>query len=213
MERTALEGILTNLAQRAKELNLPASSVQIMSMVANTPADMLKGGRGGNSGGFAGRVTIRHKINGVIGTYWQNIANKFLAKSGSEESMVVHQRKWGTRIAGEPLVEHTTREGEYRLYLEFFPIRRLQAEYLVDGRPATPEEVESFKPFLKEKEKDSEITLTNGEKVRIPNIVRDYRLDHVEQILMMGEIATVQDDGSLIIHHRDGSIEEVGVLG
>jgi hypothetical protein len=181
-------------------------------MVANTPADMNKGGRGGNSGGFAGRVTVRHKINGVIGTFWKRIADNFLAKSGVEDSMVLHHRKWGSRIEGQPLVEHTTREGEYRLYLEFFPIRRLKEEYLVDNRPATAEEVEAFKPYLKEKEKDSEITLTNVEKVRIPNIVRDYRLDHVEQLMMMGEVATVQDDGSLIIHHRDGSIEEVGIL-
>lgn len=194
-----LEDVLSNLSDRAKSLNLPPSSVQIASMIANTPVSLLKGGRE-----YIGRVSLRHKINGVIGTFWNRLVNNWLAKHNINNQMVNHPRSWGKRIPGQPLVEHTTKDGEYRLYLEFFPLRSLQSEYLVNRRTATQKEIEEFSPFLVDKSKKSSITLDSGERISIDRRVRDYRLDHIEQIFLLGEICTVENDGSLTIHQKDG---------
>lgn len=204
-----IEQSLRDLKVKAEANHLPKSNVQLISMTTCTQVDLNKGGRGGNAGGYLGRITKRSKMLGVVGTHWQTIVNNWLNKQGENNTIALQDRKWGKRLLGQPLVEHFTKEGERRVYLEFFPVRVLDSVYYCDNSPANSQQIEEFTPFLKERKKGSVVELTDGTHISIKSVCRDYRLDHIEQLSLLGDILTVRQDGNLQINHRDGKVEVI----
>lgn len=204
-----IEQSLRDLKAKAEANNLPRSSVQLISMTTHTPLDLNKGGRGGNAGGYLGRITKRSKMLGVVGTHWQTIVNNWLNKQGENSAIALQDRKWGKRLPDQPLVEHFTKEGERRVYLEFFPVSVIDSVYYCDNSPANSRQIEEFFEYLKDRKKGSEVLLDNGETMRVKPVVRDYRIDHIEQLSMMGDILTVCQNGNLQINKHNGDVEVI----
>lgn len=76
-----------------------------------------------------------------------------LKKVLTEEEMAAQKesspgRRWGKRIEGTAFVEHT-KDGEYKVYLEYFGNGVGSIEYTVDGEPATEEQTAQIKEWLR----------------------------------------------------------------
>lgn len=107
------------------------------------------------------------------GFYYLNSVNNQLEREGKPRNAELKNRQWGTRIEGTPLVEHTNKKGEHRLYLEVKIERVNSVKYITVD---TGEEIEkdTLAPWIKERRKSS----TQSELTK-EIFLRDYALDSI----------------------------------
>ena len=136
-----------------------------------------------------GRKTRVHKLsrlNGMIGAGYASCvakaAERKAIRHGDDSFRVpeIGPRKWGERLEGTPLVRHENKSGEVHHYLEYLHVRTLQHQLILDGRFATPEEVEDIQKYIPKHEAPSK-----GVEWR------NFRLDHLESIKLSGEVIEV----------------------
>jgi hypothetical protein len=104
--------------------------------------------KGGRKNPMQGRVTKRcvghqvivfpnHKSNG-----YENMVRRRLDKEGKDpDAFELGPRKWGTRMVGAPIIEHTNKDGVFRQYLEVIFLRAAQPQYLLDGEPIDKQDI------------------------------------------------------------------------
>ncbi len=128
---------------------------------------------------FFGKVWKITDANIQAGFHYINSVNNQLEREGKERNAELKERKWGVRIGGTPLVEHTNKKGEYNLYLEA-KVESVNSCYFVD-EDGNKVDREALAPFLYASKKSS--TQENVEK---EVILRDYKLDSIQWIKMDG---------------------------
>lgn len=104
-----------------------------------------------------------------VGCDLQRIESNRAAKEG-REARTIGPLPWGEYVEGGlPLIRHNN-----SLYLRGFWVKSLNSDYLVDGRPATSEEVETIKQFTSGKPLDRTAPMT-------------VKLDHITHLSGAGE--------------------------
>ena len=138
---------------------------------------------------------ILFKVSDLLINYGFHYANSLDNQAEREGKQVVFERKprkWGTRIKGTPLVEHTKKDGSYHLYLEAKIEQTNSTKYeLEDG---TPVEREEFEQFLPPKRKES--ATQDGLTKKI--ILRDYALVNIQMFKGDGVEIIRQHDKELV---------------
>ena len=129
---------------------------------------------------FHGNVFKVADVNILAGFEYINSVNNQLEREGKEPNAVAKPRKWGQRIKGTPLVEHTNKAGEYRLYLEAKCQSVNSVEY-VDAQGNAIDKADLREWTEKKSAKSS--TQANVDK---EIILRDYALDSIEWIAIDG---------------------------
>lgn len=148
----------------------------IISIVAQTDARLLK-----TDNPFAMPVTKRSHINGIINWSYSNSVNNQrcreeqpIGADGEVEQFVAKPRRWGTRMAGLPFVEHTNKQEQYKQYLEVKVERSLAHQYFdANGNTLTDEQVA---PFLPKKSKPK------TQKTDKEIFCRDYTMSNVQTV-------------------------------
>lgn len=106
-------------------------------------ADMLKRG----NPLAASKVEKRSSFQVQVGCDLQNIEDS-RAKKENRESRTIGPLPWGEYVAdGIPVIKHKD-----TLYLRGFWVKGLDSEYIVDGKPATAEQLVIIKQFTSRKE-------------------------------------------------------------
>jgi hypothetical protein len=133
-----------------------------------------------------GRVMKRTHRQCMIGFIYANSVNNQLEREGLDADFVAEPRKWGTRIAGTPLVEH-----KGKLHLECKVDRLIQEQYYLDGQEVDKSVVE---PYLVERDDVSR----QGVEKQV--ILIDPLLTNIEQLRMFGDIYdVVQEDAAIAV--------------
>ncbi len=105
---------------------------------------------GGKANPMKGRVTKRmtgasvmvfqnKRING-----YQAMVERRLAKEGKSATFTLSPRKWGTRLADTPFVQHE-KDGRVNHYLEVIFLKAGEVEYLLDGKPVNKADIVGLK--------------------------------------------------------------------
>lgn len=149
-------------------------SAVICTLHTETELRMLKTGNI-----YYGRVRKRSKVNVIVGCDYESAVNKQLVRESipdaPEESFKAKPRVWGTRIHGTPFVTHNG-----TLYLETMVLRSLDHEYIVDGKSATPSQVEYIERMLGNR-KEGE-----SQPIEKKVIWRDYKLGSIRAVKLGG---------------------------
>lgn len=145
------------------------------TIIATTKENMNK-----TNNPYHDRVTKRQQSNVIINFSYEKAVNKRLEKEGKEADFVPHQRKWGERLPNTPIVFHNN---TYYLEAGFLTKNTPKVEYFLDGEPS---DKAVFETYLKSKESSSASTqgLENENEV----VLRDFKIDSVEEIRMNGKI-------------------------
>lgn len=135
----------------------------------------LKGGKKNPMQGRVSKVSTGHQVivfpNRKSNGY-ENMVKRRLEKEGKDPAnFELSPRKWGTRLPGAPIVEHTNKEGMLRQYLEVIFLRPGKTEYMLDGKPIAKDAIIGLDD--PEVNPDSQGGLDN--KV----IVRTYAMDSI----------------------------------
>jgi hypothetical protein len=143
-------------------------------IISRVPVPMNKKSRiDGATNPFLG---ILFKVSDSMVNYGFYYANSLDNQAEREGKQIVFERKprkWGTRIKGTPLVEHTKKDGSYHLYLETKVEKVNSTKYeLADGTPVGKGE---FAEFLGPKPAPS--STQDGLTKKI--ILRDYALENI----------------------------------
>jgi hypothetical protein len=128
---------------------------------------------------FFGKVFKITDANIQAGFHYINSVNNQLEREGKKRNANLKPRKWGVRIGGTPLVEHTNKKGDHNLYLEA-KVENVNSSYFVDG-DGNQVDREELAPFLYASKKSS----TQG-NVEREVFLRDYKLDSIQWIKMDG---------------------------
>ena len=168
MKIDALKEILLNLKR----------TCQIVSFVARTEFTRWKPLKDcpNKKNPYKKRVKKLSYLNGMLGAQYGSCVERVAKRAGIDNPPPIQPRKWGERVKGTPLVKH---KDQY--YLEYLPIRKLQEQFILDNRPATPEEMEDIKQYMKENEPPPKGV-----------VWRNYRLDHLESIKVEGNPIEVE---------------------
>jgi len=151
-------------------------------IIAKTIPAMNKGGTMGNPiNPFYGNVFKVTDVNIQAGFKYINSVNNQLGREGKTADAVAKPRKWGQRIAGTPLVEHTNKAGDYRLYLE------AKCEKVNSVRYEDSEGNAIAKADLAGWLKDRPAKSSTQANVESEIILRDYALDSIQWIAIDGE--------------------------
>lgn len=114
------------------------------TFVSVTIASEAKMNKKGNP--LIGRVVKISEYNCQFGYNYENAVNNRLIKQGSNSNFEAQSLPWGEWVRGyeNSIIAH---KGEY--YVRFYLAKGCKAEirYLVDGRPATAEEIGVIKAF------------------------------------------------------------------
>lgn len=151
----------------------------LLSITARTIPDLRKTAEDGTVCPFwieykAGRLVKVAAVNGVVYWIYTNSVNRKREKQGLTGDFQAMPRKWGHRIPRSPFVEHTTKEGEHKLYVELKVERSLGYVYLLDGREIDQATVNKFcRP-----ESDNRQGLAQEDAVR----PRDYFLGNILEV-------------------------------
>ena len=129
---------------------------------------------------FHGNVFKVADVNIQAGFHYINSVNNQLAREGKTPDAQAKPRKWGQRIKGTPLVEHTNKAGEYRLYLEA-KCENVNSVHYVDAQGNAIDKADLREWTEKKSAKSS--TQANVDK---EIILRDYALDSIEWIAIDG---------------------------
>jgi len=127
------------------------------------------------------------RIQGMVGMSYANAVNNQRLREAEEagldpeevEEFEPQDRYWGRRIPDTPLVQHV-KDGETRYYLEVMKFRTLDFRWTErsTGRRIEDDEV---RPFIRERSQPS--TQETEKEIRL----RDYRLDHIDELSINGE--------------------------
>jgi len=129
---------------------------------------------------YHGNVFKIADVNIQAGFNYINSVNNQLVREGKTPDAQAKPRPWGKRIKGTPLVEHTNKAGEYRLYLEA-KCENVNSVHYVDaqGNAINKEDLREWT----EKKSAKSSTQANVEN---EIILRDYALDSIEWIAIDG---------------------------
>ena len=129
---------------------------------------------------FHGNVFKVAAVNIQAGFNYINSVNNQLAREGKTPDAEAKPRKWGQRIKGTPLVEHTNKAGEHRLYLEA-KCEKVNSVRYVDGEGNAIDKAD-LAEWLQERSAKSSTQANVDKEI----ILRDYALDSIEWIAIDG---------------------------
>jgi hypothetical protein len=189
-----IEIVMSNTTLQTKTGHVQFSVTKLESVLANhkgngfahiiakTVPAMNKGGRSGTPvNPFHGDVFKIADVNIQAGFHYINSVNNQLTREGKEANADVKPRKWGQRIKGTPLVEHTNKAGTRRLYLEA-KCESVNSVKYVDGKGNEIAKADLDQWLTSRPAKSS--TQANVDK---EIILRDYALDSIQWIAIDGE--------------------------
>ena len=129
---------------------------------------------------FHGNVFKIADVQVQAGFHYINSVNNQLTREGKTADAEAKPRKWGQRIKGTPLVEHTNKAGEHRLYLEA-KCEKVNSVKYVDAQGNEIDKADLAEWTDRPRAKSS--TQANVDK---EIILRDYALDSIEWIAIDG---------------------------
>ena len=129
---------------------------------------------------FHGNVFKIADVNIQAGFEYINSVNNQLAREGKTPDAEAKPRKWGQRIKGTPLVEHTNKAGVYRLYLEA-KCESVNSVRYEDGEGNAIDKAD-IAEWLQERPAKSSTQANVDKEI----ILRDYALDSIEWIAIDG---------------------------
>ena len=144
-------------------------------LVAKTVPAMRKTGNP-----FYGNVFKVTDVQVQAGFHYINSVNNQLTREGKTADAEAKPRKWGQRIKGTPLVEHTNKAGEHRLYLEA-KCEKVNSVKYVDGEGNAIDKAD-LAEWLQDRPAKSSTQANVDKEI----ILRDYALDSIEWIAIDG---------------------------
>lgn len=121
------------------------------------------------------RVTKQSRVNVVIGPDYESCVNKQADREEIPADFKAAPRTWGMRIKGCPLVTHKD-----ETYVEAMILRSLGHTYYIDGKEATPSQIEYIEAKLGVKSEG------NRQPTEKKVIWRDYKLSSINAIKVGG---------------------------
>ncbi len=115
------------------------------------------------------------------GFHYINSVNNQLTREGKTPDAEAKPRKWGQRIKGTPLVEHTNKAGEYKQYLEA-KCEKVNSVKYVDGEGNEIAKAD-LAQWLQERPAKSSTQANVEQEV----ILRDYSLESIQFIAIGGQ--------------------------
>jgi hypothetical protein len=188
-----MEKIKMSKAQFVQYLVNEVSGSQFVGVTTRTPLEMRKGRSKANRNPYIGRVEIVKTRSLFFGWLdYEKTINGRLERKGCDgefKTEPMSGRKW----LHYGKVERNKYD-ENRLYIRFYTKKDnpFTAVYLVDGTPATEEQIAEFTPWIVEKNEDysakqASAGLVNGEQVfpRCPMVdnILSIRINHTEIVL------------------------------
>lgn len=158
---------------------------QFINISAITDVKMNKGGRGGTPvNPFYGRVQQFTEIQKQFGYDYENAVNNRLRREGKEGAgtFKVSNLPWGSWLSKE--MTNKVLSHKDMLYIRTYSVRNAHSNsyYIIDGHKASKEEVEMFKPFLKEKDNESQKQSEAGLEIEYQVQPRDYKFSSIVSI-------------------------------
>lgn len=166
---------------------------QLVGVTTRTPLKMNKGRSKANKNPYLGRVEIIKSRKLFFGWLdYEDVVNGRLARKGSEKTFKT-QPMFGKHWLYYGKVEQNNHD-EDRLYIRFYTPKDnpYTYEYLVDGVPATQEQIDEFTPWISKESDDFNpkqalAGLMQGEQVcpRCPMLehILSVRINHTEIVL------------------------------
>lgn len=146
----------------------------IATLFTETELRMRKGGNI-----FYGRVRKRSKVNVIVGCDYANAVNKQMIRESlpdlPDTEFTPKARAWGMRVGGTPFVCYKD-----TVYLETMVIRSLGYEYLIDGKLATPSQIEYIESMLVDKKEGA------SQPIEKKVVWRDYKLESIHAVKVGG---------------------------
>jgi hypothetical protein len=129
---------------------------------------------------FFGHVLKKSRVNGFINFKYVDVVRKQQKRESQPAEFFAAPRKWGNRVRGCPLVVHVS--DCVHLYLEI-KLERVERLYF-DKTTRQPIDAGLLKPFLKKKR-------PGRQRLNKQIELRDYRLDHVSELRIAGDVFRV----------------------
>lgn len=158
-----------------RELQKQLTQVSASQAIALTAVHEPEMRQRGNP--FRGKVLKRSRVNGFINFRYQTTVRKQQKREQQPTDFIALPRKWGQRVRGCPLVLHVAEE--LQLYLEV-KIERVERLYF-DAITFEPIDEKQLASFFKKKR-------PSRQKLNRPVELRDYRLDHVAEVRLAGQV-------------------------
>lgn len=152
----------------------------------------LKGGKKNEQQGRVTKVTVGSQVmvftnqdqNG-----YENMVQRRLIEEGKDpSSFSVGPRKWGTRVEGLPIIEHT-KDGVTKDYLEVIFLRPGKTTYFLDGKPIEKEDIIGLdEPEEKPVELPADDEVTNRGQAGLENkvVIRTYSAESILAVRIDG---------------------------
>jgi hypothetical protein len=159
------------------KVKLPELVKVLMSIKGATPATFtavtdVKMNKRNNP--FYGEVTKEQVSNVFINFNYANAINKQRVKEGKEADFVPHERKWGVRVPGTPLILH---KNNYYLEARFLK-NEPKVVYKHNGSEIDKSVLEAYMPA---KRKVASQNLEND------IIIRDFKISNIRSIKFGGK--------------------------
>jgi len=121
---------------------------QFVNVLACTEIKMNK-----RNNPYYGRLKVLDRANRQINYNYENAVNNRLEKQGLNANFVSDKLPWGKWLYPNKIIVHN---GEF--YLRTYSVRNSNKDtkYLLDDKIATKEQIDEFKPYLKDNENDSD---------------------------------------------------------
>jgi hypothetical protein len=157
------------LAELVEFLRKQSKSASFCTLKARTVPDMPKRGNP-----YYGKIWKVSTVNGIINWRYENAVNNQRVREKKEADFEALPRTWGTRLEGQPFVEHNG-----KLYLELKVQSCVEYYYeTLDGLRLDATHVHSF---MKKKESSGR----QGLEKEV--ILRDYACDNIRELLAYNE--------------------------
>ncbi len=190
---TKIETIVVKHSQFVEILKDFNKGGQFVNVVMNTEPEMNKG-RGANRNPFLGRVRKISVANYRFNADYERICRNKQKKNGEEPTFVADAmsgRHWLVRNK----VEESNKDNTLYMRLYVAPNDGYKCIYLLDGRMATPKQIEEIKAWFPKKSSYSKKQLEAGIpeeeqlEVRSPKFSSLYRvrLNHTKYIIVPDE--------------------------
>lgn len=158
-----------------RELQQQLTKVSAAQAIALTAVHEPEMRQRGNP--YRGKVLKRSRVNGFINFRYQTTVRKQQKRELQPTDFVAAPRKWGQRVRGCPLVLHVA--DDLQLYIEV-KIERVERLYF-DAVTFAPIDEKQLAPYFKKKR-------PSRQKLNKPVELRDYRLDHVAEVRLSGQV-------------------------
>jgi len=171
----------------AVTLFMNQNTATIATLETETIPDMVKKNRVTKEPNpWIGRVKKQSRVNGIVGAWnYSNAVNNQRVRESDAETVAeveaipeftAEPRSWGERLPNTGLVKH----GE-NYYVEIKVQRAIETTYMVDGQPATSEELSDIKQYLPQKKEGTRQNVEN------PIILRDYNVGSIKAVKINGQ--------------------------